>query len=363
VVRRLAPFALAALNALGCAGGLVRADDPRIAIMGRVDRSEPARMRIGYPGVTLRVRFEGPSLSARFSCSNAASRVSVTVDGAPSKVVRLASGESDVVLADGLGSGPHQVVIVHRTETWQGILGIRGFLAGKGGKVVAAEPWPERRLLFIGDSVTCGEGIDRAPDCSDTHDAAATSNGELSYAMLLARALGAQAHLVCFGGRGLVRDWRGNSRVLDGPRLFEAALPLDVRPPPWDHARYAPDVVVVSLGTNDFNLDLGPFPEREAFVTAYVAFVRTIRSRHPNAHVLLTEGAIVNDEKDPARPQKTVLAEYIAEAVRRVADPRVRAVPSRHYPGDACNPHPTRAQHESMARDLEPFLRLTLPYK
>jgi hypothetical protein len=88
--------------------------------------------------------------------------------------------------------------------------------------------------------------------------------------------------------------------------------------------------------------------------------VRAIRARHPAAHVFLTEGAIVNDDKDPARPQKTVLRAYIDETVRNVADPRVHAFASRHYPGDACNEHPTRAEHEAMARDLESVLRTTL---
>jgi lysophospholipase L1-like esterase len=347
----------ALLAAGGCAGGLIRPSDPRVAIMGRVDRSSPDRIRIGYPGVTLRVRFEGPSLAARFSTSTAASRIAVIVDGGAPRVVHLAGGESEVPLADGLGPGPHQVDVVHRTETWQGIVTVRGFALGAGGKLLPAPPWPARRLLIIGDSVTCGEAIDRAPDCRDAHAAAVTSNGQLSYGMLLSRALGAQAHLVCYGGRGLVRDWRGKTNVLNGPQLFDAALPVDGHPVPWDHADYTPDVVIVSLGTNDFNLDLDPFPDREAYVGAYVAFVRAIRAVHKDAYVLLTEGAIVNDDKDPTRPQKTVLRDYITETVRRVNDPRVQAVPATHYPGDDCNPHPTRAQHEAIARDLEPIVR------
>ena len=33
--------------------------DPRIQFIGRVDRSDPDRLRIAYPGVTLRFRFTG----------------------------------------------------------------------------------------------------------------------------------------------------------------------------------------------------------------------------------------------------------------------------------------------------------------
>jgi len=157
-----------------------------------------------------------------------------------------------------------------------------------------------------------------------------------------------------------VRDWQGKADVLNAPQFFGLALPDPATAPAWDHAGYVPDAVVVSLGTNDFNLALGALPEREVWVSAYVRFVRDIRARHPNAPVFLTEGAIVNDATDPARPARTTLRAYIAETVRRLGDPRVQAVESQHYPGDACDAHPTRAQHESMARDLAPVLRRAL---
>jgi lysophospholipase L1-like esterase len=335
----------------------VPASDPRVAVMGRVCRPEPDRIRFGYPGVTLRVRFEGPSLAMRVSAETPNGHLAVLVDGGPPRVVRLRQGDSEVELADGLGPGPHSVDVVHRTETWMSAVNVRGFLVAPGGRLLAPDPWPPRRMLFVGDSVTCGERIDRQPGETEPF---ASSNGYLSYGMRLARALDAQAHLVCYGGRGLVRDWRGRTDVLTGPQLFDLAVADETGGPPWDHAAYAPDVVFVSLGTNDFNLALGPLPEREPFVSAYVAFVRAIRSRHPGAHVFLTEGAIVDDESDPKRAPKTILRGYLAETARRLEDGRVHVVPSQHYPGDPSNAHPTGEQHAAMARDFEPVIREVL---
>jgi lysophospholipase L1-like esterase len=331
--------------------------DPRVAVMGRVDRGDPERVRMGYPGVTWRLRFEGSALAMRVSCDTPTSHVAVIVDGGEPRVVRLQKGDSEVMLAEGLDSGPHTVELVHRTETWMGIVGVRGFVLGKGGSLLTPDPWPRRRMLFVGDSVTCGERIDRQPGETEPF---ASSNGYLSYGMRLARRLDAQAHLVCYGGRGLLRDWRGRSDVWTGPQLFDLAVPDEVGPPAWDHSLYTPDVVFVSLGTNDFNLAIGALPEREGFVSAYVRFVRAIRARHPEAHVFLSEGAIVNDEADPKRPQKTVLREYLTETVRRLGDARVHVAFSGHYPGDAQNSHPTREQHAAMARDLEPVIRQAL---
>lgn len=333
---------------------LVPPSDPRVAVMGRVDRADPGRLRIGYPGVTLRVRFEGPSLGMRVSCETPNSHVAVFVDGGEPRVLRLAKGGTDVMLADGLPAGPHSVDVVHRTETWMGVVTVRGFLPGPGGRLLPPNAWPRRRMLFVGDSVTCGERIDRQPGETEPF---ASSNAYLAHGMRLARAFDAQCHLVCYGGRGLVRDWRGRTDVLTGPQFFDLAVPDEAGAPRWDHSSYTPDVVLVSLGTNDFNLAIGALPAREEFVSAYVRFVRAIRARHPEAHILVTEGAIVNDAADPKRPQKTVLREYLAETARRLGDPRVHVVESTRYPGDAENAHPTRDQHAAMARDLEPVIR------
>ena len=329
----------------------VTATDPRVAVVGRVADAGDGALRFGYPGVTLRVALVGSDLGLRVACSTDNCRLAAMIDGGAPHVLHLASEEHDEPIAAGLQPGRHLIEIAHRTETWQGIVTVRGLLLPPGATLESPPPWPRRRLLFIGDSVTCGEGVDRAAAVPD--DTAASSDGTQSYGMLIARALDAQCHLVCFGGRGLIRDWQGRRDVANAPELFELALPSAEAPPAWDHSRYEPDVVVVSLGTNDFNLDLGPLPEEREFVDTYVEFVRKLRRRHPGAKVLLTEGAIVNDEADPNRPQKTVLRRYLQATVERVADPAVVFVPSQHYPGDASNPHPTGPQHVAMARDLQ----------
>ena len=230
-----------------------------------------------------------------------------------------------------------------------------GFVLPAGADLAAPPPWPERKLLFIGNSVTCGEGADRASAAPG--DTAASSDATHSYGMLLAAALGAQCHLVCYGGRGLMRDWRGRRDVLNAPEFEPLALAVENERVAWDRHAYQPDAIVVSLGTNDFNLGLGPLPEEREFVGTYLVFLRALRERYPAAKIAVTEGAIVNDEADPARPQKAVLRRYLAATVRQLGDPGVVFLPARHYPGDAHNAHPTGEQHAAMARDLEGPLR------
>ena len=334
---------------------LIPANDSRIGVMGRVDGTVPGRLRIGYPGVTIRIRFEGSSLAMRASSSTGNSYIAVLVDGGEPRVLRVPAGEGEISLAENLTASEHTVEIVHRTETWVGVITAFGFRLAANSRLLPANPWPRRRMLFVGDSVTCGEAVERQSGWKEQRPT--SWNAYRSYGMILARALDAQVQLVCFGGRGLVRDWRGRSDVLNAPQFFSLALPDEQSPPACDNSAYIPDLVVVSLGTNDFSLGIGDFPPRDEWVGAYVRFVRAIRAQYPEAHIFLTEGAIVNDVADPARPQKSILISYIAETAKRLADPRVHVFESRYYPGDADDAHPTGTQHAAMARDIEPIIR------
>ncbi len=351
----LAPSVLAAVG-----GDMIPANDARVAVMGRVDPTALPRLRFGYPGVTLRLRFEGSSLAMRAIASTPNCHLDVLVDGGEQRLVHLTQGESEVTLASALPAGEHSVDVVHRTETWVGVVTVVGFRLPEGGQLLAPNPWPQRRLLFLGDSVTCGEGVERSP--GHRQGLASDWNPYLSYGMRLARTFDAQGHLVCYGGRGLTRDWQGKRDVLNAPQFFDLAVPDELGAPAWDHSLYVPDVIVVSLGTNDFNLAIGEFPEREEWVTTYVRFVRAIRSRYPEAHIFLTEGAIVNDSSPPGRAQKSVLRSYLAEIAARLADPRVHVFESRHYPGDETDAHPAAAQHAAMARDVEPIIRAAVSW-
>ncbi len=196
---------------------LVSPTHPDVRWTGRFDDSNPYAPRISYPGVTLTVRFEGPVLKARLASTTDHTYLQVTVDAGAPKVLKLAEGPQDLELAAGLPSGPHTVEIVKRTETWQGVVTFLAFEL-PGGTLLPAPPAPSRRLLFIGDSVTCGSGVDRG-DCD--MDPFRPSNAVGSFGMELGRRLAAEVHLVCWGGRGLIRDWRGRTDVLTAPQFFE----------------------------------------------------------------------------------------------------------------------------------------------
>jgi lysophospholipase L1-like esterase len=335
----------AALLAAGFASAAetIRADDARVSRMGRTVAEPDGAVRFGYAGVTLGLTVEGSRLAMDAASSSANSLLDVVVDGGAPVMLHLDPKQHTYELFKDAGPGSHHVEIVHRTETWQGVPAIARFTTD--GKFQAAPALPSRKLMVMGDSVTCGTAMERGEGDQNTP---AWWNARLSYGMLLGQPLHAQVQLVCYGGRGLVRSYNNRTDEYQLPAFYELAIPDAAHPVKWKQADYHPDLILVAIGTNDFTQGI---PEREAYVDAYTAFVRTLLRDHPHAQIALTEGAILNGEK------KAALTRDILDTVARVGDARVHAIASEYHPGDAANAHPTTPQHAEMARELAPQLR------
>ena len=327
----------------GTAGTSITGADPRVARTGRSQVQPDGAVYFAYPGVGFAVAFDGTRVAMAVDASSDNSYVDVIVDGGKARKVHLARGAQTLVLAEGLVAGPHRVEVVNRSEAWLGKATVRRF--DTDGAWLPAPALPQRKLLVMGDSVTCGEAIDRVPGAKKE---ASWWDARATYGMLLARDLQAQVQLVCAGGRGLVRTWDNHTDQLNLPDYYQLAIADQQQPVKWDQRQYHPDLIISAIGTNDFNVGI---PEREQYVGTYVRLVRTLLADHPQAKIVLTEGAMLKNER------KTALVEYIAETVRRVGDPRVQVVPSTTYPGDPQDAHPTREQHAAMARDLAPQMR------
>ncbi|USX16333.1 GDSL-type esterase/lipase family protein [Oxalobacteraceae bacterium OTU3CAMAD1] len=327
------------------AAASMTAADPHVARMGRTGIDADGAVRFGYPGVSFYLNFEGTRLSVEAEASGGNSYLDVIVDGVARKV-RLAYGRQTVTLVDGASAGRHMVEIVNRSETWHGTAALLRF--DTDGKWNAPPVLPQRKMLVLGDSVTCGEAIDRVAGAKkDT----SWWNARSSYGMLMARELHAQVQLVCYGGRGLIRTWENKTDEMNLPDYYQLAVADLQKPVRWDQRDYRPDVILSTIGTNDFNLGI---PDREQYVGTYVRFVHTLLKDHPQAQIMLSEGGLVTGEK------RVALIEYIAETVKRVGDKRVRAIASKPYSGDADDGHPTREQTVNIANDLLPQVRVIM---
>jgi len=337
----------------------VAARDPLVAIMGRVAFTPEGGAQMGFPGSVIRFVYRGEAPSLRFAAASDDCLFNLAINGWDPAIIRLKKGENTFALPSGVAPESGYVVeLTRRTEAWQGLATFHGLDLPAGCALLPPPAWPERRLMFIGDSMTCGQYADRLPPDNDA--TARTSNAARSFGMVLGRWLGAQVHLVSYGGRGVMRDWEGKTDTGTAPEFFERALPDDAASR-WDHASYAPDVVVICLGQNDLSQGL---PHEGTFLKAYADFVARIRDVHPQAAIVLTESAMHGERpgSEDAKRRDFLRATIESLIVRRRAagDTRIAFAAVRKAPGTVHDSHPVAFQHEQIAEQLlGPIKQLT----
>jgi lysophospholipase L1-like esterase len=272
-------------------------NDPNIFYMGRVD-CKPEGPSFAFPAVSLRVRFQGDALDLRFRDSGTGSATTtnyydVSIDGSAPMRLQMMAGEQVYQLARDLGAGEHTAEIVKRVES-NGNSGkgqVLGFRVRAGTTLLPVAQKP-RRVEFIGDSITCGYGNEVSTTMPDMfHYTTVNSNANAAYGAVAARLLDAEYVAVAISGRGVYRNYSGGAGEL-APVFYNDTLPDDGAAPPWDFARYTPDVVVINLGTNDFS---PPGPDHDAYKAAYKSLLQQIRGHYADALLLAVAGTMLSD--------------------------------------------------------------------
>lgn len=327
----------------------IPANDPRIVYVGRVALSETSA-RMGFPGISVRFVYRGPAPILKFSASNPTCFFNLSCNGWDPVILHLKEGRNEIALPTGVAPASGWLIeVVRRTESWMGVASFDGLELPAGCELLAAPSLPDRRLMFIGDSITCGEYNERFPPEDDPTPR--STNAARSYGMLLARWFGAQAHLIAYGGRGITRDWAGKTDVATVPIFFERTLP-DEPAPLWDHSLYAPDVIAINIGT-DFDASL---PDEAAYIEAYASFVERVRIAYPRGYLLLCESGFQSDGSDgrdrTARDQLLRTMKAVVQRRQKAGDERIRVVLTGFHPGTPRDTHPVAFQHEQIALDL-----------
>lgn len=322
-----------------------------VRFVGRVDTSDPARARFAWSGSGVVARFTGTSVSARLEGGQ---QYTVVLDGAVRDKLVPSSGMS--LIAADLEPGEHTIELYRRTEANQGESQFLGFDFG-GGQLLAPPPRPERRIEAIGDSITCGYGVEGADmNCPFSPD---TENHYLTYAAISARELGAELSTVAWSGKGVVCNYGddASSCVDPFPTYYDRTLP-ERADSVWDFGAFQPHAVVINLGTNDFST--AQDPSQAEFEAAYVAFLERVRDAYPDAWILCTVAPLLNGtDLSSARS-------YIANAVAQrsaAGDAKVKAFelsPTNGADGYGCDWHPSQITHEKMAAELTAEIRATL---
>jgi lysophospholipase L1-like esterase len=251
---------------------------------------------------------------------------------------------------------------VELTKLTEANVGTTQFLGFEfpGGALLPPPAAAARHLEFLGDSASNGYGIEGVEPCAFT---SATENAHLAYPALVAADLGADHHNLGVSGKGLYYNYyRPDLDVFSV--VYGRALPYDSGST-FAFGDYAPDVVWMTLGGNDYSRPAvgDPAPPYAAFEARYDEMVALIRRKRPTAHIVCAVApSITNDYPlgyDAYTNIKTAASSVVA-ARGAAGDARVYFFEfTRSTPADltGCLGHPNVAKHRAMADEAVAFLK------
>ena len=344
----------------------VNASDPNIQYIGRINNSNPNSIIFGYSGVSIIAKFQGTRIDAILVEGGTGgiattNYFNVIIDGGTPTVLKLNVGQTVYTLASGLTDGIHTVELFKRTETSVGKVTFNGFLLESGKTLVAPNPLPTRKIMFIGDSQTCGYGNESSNTTPSSGFTSVNENNYKAWGAVTARNLNAQYHCIAYSGRGLYRNNSG-SQIGTAPTFFDQTIADDASQI-WDHSKYIPDVVVINLGTNDFAAEVSSSlytVDQTTFTTAYLNLITKIRNVYPNAKIFCTVGVMMSDYYPAGGLHWTRIKDYVQSVVttkNNAGDSNVF-----YFMMDPQSPpygedwHPTAATHNIMATGITNFI-------
>ena len=246
-------------------------------------------------------------------------------------------------------------------ESTCGIVGIDvtsvGDIAPTAGKAL--------RIEFIGDSITCGYGVD--DEDRDHHFATSTEDATKAYAYKTAQLLDADYSLVSYSGNGIVSGYttQGNQvKAQRVPMFYEEFARsagsyngYSVSSTPWDFTRFVPDVVVINLGTNDASYTGNDKDLQQEYTDAYAEFLKKVRRDNPDAQIICALG-VMGDTLYKA--MCAAVEKYTAETGdEKVSTLRLTAQDGNKN-GYAADWHPTAASHDVAASETAEMIKSVL---
>lgn len=336
-------------------------DEEYVKVLGRADFTENTLWMV-HSGSGAEFTFTGTEATVTMQCDS-------TIMGSRDNQVRIAIFVNDECVVDEMIDKMDETFTVFESETPQectirivklseaamSTVGIKTLEVECMGDIQPT-PGKEHLIEFIGDSITCGYGVE--DEDKNHHFSTKTENVMKTYAYKTAEALDADYSMVSFSGYGIVSGSSG-----DGQKHPEQVLSLyyeklgfsygayvgkyaaDVA---WDFNKRQPDLIVINLGTNDETYTKTDAAKRDKYVAGYVEFLKMVRKNNPDATILCTLG-IMGDGLYPSLEK--AVEQYSTES----GDTNVHTMKfDVQSPADglAADWHPTEATHTKAADKL-----------
>lgn len=288
----------------------------------------------------------------------------VAIPEEPTARITLSKRENHIVLFD---SPVEKTVTVRVMKFSEAAFGYAGFTSLElEGDLLSSPESPatasQLKLEFIGDSITCGYGIEGVWE-KDTFTTQ-QERPDKAYAFLTAKALGAQVQLCSWSGIGLISNYVDPETIMlpDTHWLMQANWPytdkslslrLGIEPEVWDGAGYEPDIVVIHLGTNDISWVRGMEERRLEYTAQLRQLIEAVHRRSPRAKICCCLG--IMGEQLNASVEEAV--NLFKKDFPNVAAKAVLFTQQLEEDGIAADWHPSAVTHKKSAELLAEALR------
>ena len=330
------------------------ASDERIRYIGRFDFTDPLRPAFDWSGVSVEFVFLGTSVTLHLE--DGRNLYNVTIDG-HKQILATDVTQSTYIVAEELKPGEHHLRLTKRTEAYVGAAVFSGI--DVTGVLLQAPPARERKIEFIGDSITAGYGNEGTePECWFTPD---TENMDLSYAAIVAEQLDADYASIALSGLGVVRNMRDERASSPQTAIDYIDRTLAMNPTvKWPAERSVPAAVVINLGTNDFSSR--PFPDEQDFVEAYLELLTSVHIRYPQAHLFAVAGPLML-QPAPRLIEQAVIEFHRSEEGVLATYVLIEDNLERSAADFGCDWHPNVSGHRKIADQLMPVIARELGWQ
>lgn len=315
-----------------------------------------------YSGKGLQLTLLGGSAAEISDNEGNYARIAVYADDRRVIDTQLSAKELTLRVAESPEVKTSIIRVLKLSECAMSLVGIRPLEIAEG-ECIRKTPAKAHKIEFIGDSITCGYGVD---DEDPLHPfQTATEDVTRAYAYKTASALEADYSMFSTSGYGIISGYTGDPSVKMPhqriPDFYESMgfsydrmpgipAPMDI---PWDYNKFIPDAIVVNLGTNDDSYCQDFEDRQQEYADAYVRFLKVIRSHNPNSMLFCVLG-LMGDRLYPwvCKAVSTYSAETGDQRITTVHLPEQDA--SIGYVSDY---HPLESAHQKAADALVPVIR------
>lgn len=342
------------------------ANEQNVKLIGRTAEAEGIRwlalsasgIEFTFTGTSAAVTVVGDNMT---TMPDKQARFAVYINGEKTMDEMVDSAEEVFTVFSSEEAAETTVKLLKLSEAAESTMGIKGIDVTSIGDI---KPTAEKELKieFIGDSITCGYGVD--DEDRDHHFKTSTEDATKAYAYKTAEILGADYSLVSYSGHGIISGYTTAGVLVSAQQVPAIYTKLaksygnyngifNVSDIDWDFSKFQPDYVVINLGTNDDSYTAGDKERVMEYADAYSEFLKTVREKNPDAHIICSLG-VMGDRLLVG--VKKAYEKYTEET----GDTNVSTFhfkPQDGSTGYAADWHPTAATHDIAANELSEYIK------